>query len=148
MAEIRWTIQAADDLQSITEFIARDSSHYARLFATNVLNAAARIALFPSSGRVVPEINDPTVRETVFGAYRVVYRQRDEYAVILTVHSPPACWVLQIYADRTPAIRAPDTPPTTQYYPMAYPLPPLFRREPKTDVPPSPYISRRSSASP
>ena len=37
MVEIRWTPQAADDLEAITNFIAVDSAHYARLFARDVL---------------------------------------------------------------------------------------------------------------
>jgi len=32
MAEIRWTPQAADDLEAITNFISTDSPQYARLF--------------------------------------------------------------------------------------------------------------------
>ncbi|PYS56641.1 MAG: hypothetical protein DMF74_28075 [Acidobacteria bacterium] len=28
MIEIRWTLQAADDLQAIYDYIARDSPHY------------------------------------------------------------------------------------------------------------------------
>lgn len=31
MAEIRWTNQAVDDLESIAEFIARDSENYAKM---------------------------------------------------------------------------------------------------------------------
>jgi plasmid stabilization system protein ParE len=37
MAEVKWTIQAADDLESITNFIAQDSEHYAQLFASDIL---------------------------------------------------------------------------------------------------------------
>ena len=33
MVELRWTPQAADDLEAITNFIAADSPHYASLFA-------------------------------------------------------------------------------------------------------------------
>jgi plasmid stabilization system protein ParE len=31
MAQVRWTPQAADDLDAILEFIARDSPHFAGL---------------------------------------------------------------------------------------------------------------------
>ena len=47
MAQIRWTLQAADDLEAITEFIAADSPHYAQLFAIDVLNASPRQRLYP-----------------------------------------------------------------------------------------------------
>lgn len=37
MAEVRWTLQATDDLASIADFIAADSPHYASLFVMDVL---------------------------------------------------------------------------------------------------------------
>jgi plasmid stabilization system protein ParE len=39
MAEIRWTPQAADDLEAIADFISGDSPQYARLFVIDVLDA-------------------------------------------------------------------------------------------------------------
>ncbi|MCE5249459.1 type II toxin-antitoxin system RelE/ParE family toxin [bacterium] len=59
MAEIRWTIQAADDIESIVNFISADSEHYARLLAVDILGAVERAGAFSESGRVVTEINIP-----------------------------------------------------------------------------------------
>jgi toxin ParE1/3/4 len=67
MAEIRWTLQAADDLEAIAEFIAVDSPQYAQLFALDVIRAIERLATFPRSGRVIPEIGNPAVREIILG---------------------------------------------------------------------------------
>ena len=39
----------------------------------------------PFQGRVVPEWSEPTVRELIYGSYRVVYSVADEEVVILTV---------------------------------------------------------------
>jgi len=86
MAEVRWTPQAADDLEAITEFIARDSSHYASLFVINVLQAVERLIGFPESGRIVPEKNDPQIREIILGNYRIVYRLRQGTVELLTIH--------------------------------------------------------------
>ena len=86
MAEVRWTAQAADDLESIAEFIARDSPQYARLFVLDVLQAVERLAPFPMSGRTVPELSDPMIREVLLGAYRIVYRVREELVEVLTVY--------------------------------------------------------------
>ena len=86
MAEVRWTQQAAEDLESIAEFIAEDSPHYARLFVINILQAINRLIDFPRSGRIVPEVNDPVIREIILGNYRIVYRIRDEIVEILTVY--------------------------------------------------------------
>lgn len=71
MAEVRWTPQAADDLEAITEFIAQDSSEYASLFALDVVAAVERVALFPQMGRIVPEVNNPLIREVILGNYRI-----------------------------------------------------------------------------
>lgn len=85
MAEVRWTPQAADDLEAITDFIAEDSPQYASLFAIDVLNVVERLQVFPRSGRVVPEVQAPDIREIVLGNYRIVYRVRDDLVEILTV---------------------------------------------------------------
>lgn len=47
MAEVKWTPQAADDLEGITQFIAADSPYYASLFAMDVLAAVERLTVFP-----------------------------------------------------------------------------------------------------
>ncbi|MHC4540239.1 MAG: type II toxin-antitoxin system RelE/ParE family toxin [Planctomycetota bacterium] len=85
MAEVRWTPQAADDLDAIAEFISQDSPHYSSLFVLDVLCAVDRLIQFPKSGRVVPEINDPLVRELILGSYRIIYRVRQDLVEILTV---------------------------------------------------------------
>jgi plasmid stabilization system protein ParE len=86
MAEVRWTPQAADDLEAITDFIAQDSPHYASLFAMDMIAATERVATFPNSGRIVPEVGDPAIREILLGNYRIVYRAKGQVVEILTVY--------------------------------------------------------------
>src|SRR3989442_809920 len=86
MVEVKWTPQAADDLESITRFIAKDSPYYARLFAIDVLEAVDRLPKLPKSGRIVPELRNPLIREIILGNYRIVYRLRGGLAEILTVY--------------------------------------------------------------
>ena len=86
MAQIRWTQQAAHDLEAITEFIAADSPHYARLFAVDVLKAVERLETFPRSGRIVPKLATPAIREIILGNYRIVFRLRREVVEILTIY--------------------------------------------------------------
>ena len=86
MAVVRWTAQAADDLEAIVDFISRDSEHYARLLAVDILQAVERLELSPESGRLVPEISTPGIREVVYGNYRIVYRARSGVVDILTVY--------------------------------------------------------------
>ncbi len=86
MAEVRWSPQAADDLEAICLFIARDAPQVAAAFADRVLRATDQLAQFARSGRIVPEFGLDNIRETIVGSYRVIYRIRDEDVQILTVH--------------------------------------------------------------
>ena len=86
MVGIRWTLQASQDLDSIVEFIAKDSPQYARLLAVDIFQAVERIAEFPESGRIVPELGDPVVREIILGNYRLVYRLQEKHIELLTVY--------------------------------------------------------------
>jgi toxin ParE1/3/4 len=86
MAEIRWTPQAADDLDDIASFIAQDSPHYASLFVLDVLQAVERLNQFRELGRIVPETNDPAIRELIMGNYRIVYRLKFDTPEILTIY--------------------------------------------------------------
>ena len=86
MARLRWTLQALDDLESICTHIARDSDHYARMFAQRVIERASTLEAFPHAGRIVPELQLDNVREILHGNYRIIYRQTDDSVQILTVH--------------------------------------------------------------
>lgn len=85
MVAVRWTPQAADDLESLALFIAADSPHYASLLVMDVLASVERLQDFPQSGRIVPELSAPDIRELILGNYRVVYRIRTDVVEILTV---------------------------------------------------------------
>ncbi len=85
MARINWSDQALDDLDAICDFIARDAPHYAQVFANRVFESVERLELFPKSGRTVPELQLETIREIIFGNYRIVYRLRKEEVEVLTV---------------------------------------------------------------
>ena len=86
MAQVRWTPQAADDLDAIAEFIARDSPHFASLFVADILQTVERLIDFPESGRIVPEIGNKSIREVILGSYRIIYRRHNEAVEILTVY--------------------------------------------------------------
>ena len=85
MTQLRWTPQAVEDLEAIHAYVARDSTHYATLLVERLFTAVDRLATFPESGRIVPEFQRPDLREVILGSYRIVYRLRDDHAVILTV---------------------------------------------------------------
>ncbi|MBI4778139.1 type II toxin-antitoxin system RelE/ParE family toxin [Candidatus Desantisbacteria bacterium] len=74
---IRWSPKAALHLEQICEYISQDSEIYASIFAKKVLLTIEDIALFPRIGRIVPEYNNPNLRERIYGNYRIVYRLKD-----------------------------------------------------------------------
>lgn len=87
MTRVLWTPQARTDLRKIHEYVARDSHQYAALVVAKLLAAVRRLHSFPQSGRIVPERNDPLIREIVWRNYRIVYRvvAADSAVHVLTV---------------------------------------------------------------
>lgn len=67
------TPQALDDLRKAVTFIAQDNPERARTFGNELIDRALSIANLPERGRVVPEIGDQAVRETVHHSYRIIY---------------------------------------------------------------------------
>lgn len=60
---VRWSPEATEDLESIAEYIARDSEFYARAVVSKILAASRKIPEQPLIGRVVPEISEEEIRE-------------------------------------------------------------------------------------
>jgi len=64
--KIVWTEPAVEDLRELHAYIARDSEVYASGFVERIISVAEGIIEHPKAGRVVPEGNDPDVREILF----------------------------------------------------------------------------------
>jgi plasmid stabilization system protein ParE len=54
-------------------------------FVGEIIAAVERLADFPESGRVVPELDDPQLREIIHPSFRIVYRLDAERARIVRV---------------------------------------------------------------
>jgi toxin ParE1/3/4 len=65
---------ARRDLRDIVRYISLDSPERAVTFGQFLVSSTKRLADFPEMGRVVPEFGDPSIREIVVRAYRVIYR--------------------------------------------------------------------------
>ena len=83
--QIRWSPKAVRGLQEICNFIEKDSEYYAILFIKRVFNLIDNLKQFPLSGRVVPEYNDPNLREKIFENYRIVYRVKEDVLEIVAI---------------------------------------------------------------
>ncbi len=88
MGKIIWASSALKDIESIAEYIERDSEDQAALFVTRIIEMTDRLEKFPESGRVIPEINQNDCREIVYGAYRIMYRiVKEEIWITGIVHA-------------------------------------------------------------
>ena len=85
MAEIRWTLAAAEDVQLLEQWIARDSPLNAVDFTDRLIGAVEPLADYPLIGRVVPEFNRESLRELIFRGYRIVYSVDEAHLTILRV---------------------------------------------------------------
>lgn len=65
MASIIWSPTSLEDIDSIAEYISKDSTVMAKLFVERLIEATDRLEMFPYSGRMIPEINDDTCREII-----------------------------------------------------------------------------------
>jgi plasmid stabilization system protein ParE len=83
--EIVWTLRATADLESIVEYIFRDSEFYAKAVARELVTAARSLATLAERGRMVPEYEDPTVREIIVRRYRLIYRVKPERIEVLRI---------------------------------------------------------------
>ena len=86
MAKIIWSPKAADNLESIFEYISKDSKRYAQIVAKRIFEIIGSINDNPFAGRVVPEYMDETIRERIYKNYRIIYRIKDEVIEIAAIY--------------------------------------------------------------
>ena len=72
--EVIWTRQARDALDEAAAYVAQDSPKRAADHIERALDAAESLSSLSERGRVVPELDDPTVRETFVYKYRLLYQ--------------------------------------------------------------------------
>lgn len=86
MAQIVWTEQSIEDIDSIGKFISRDAPDFAKIFIQKIFNMVENLEEFPTLGRIVPEFNSKFIREMIYGNYRIVYRLKKVEIEIITIH--------------------------------------------------------------
>ncbi len=83
--KIVWSPEAIEDLQSIAEYIQRDSEFYARAVVIKILDVSRSIKDFPLIGRIVPELENESIRERFVYSYRLVYQIKTQRILIVAV---------------------------------------------------------------
>ena len=86
--KVLWTETAITHLSAIHGYIANSSATYAQRVVDRLTRRSQQIADFPMSGRVVPEIDLPQIREVFEGPYRIIYVIKpDQIDVLAVMHS-------------------------------------------------------------
>ena len=80
-----WTNEALEQLIGIEDYIAKNNPERAAGFVDQLIERAESLPGQPHSGRIVPEITNPGIRELIFKNYRIVYRLNEDCIEILTV---------------------------------------------------------------
>jgi addiction module RelE/StbE family toxin len=88
VAEVKWLPKALDDIDSIAEYISKDSVRYAEQLVAKIFERAELLETNPLIGRIVPEFRRTNLRELILGNYRIVYLvYKDRIDIIRVYHS-------------------------------------------------------------
>ncbi len=82
---VTWSPEAVEDLESIAEYIERDSLFYAQSVVSKILEASRSLGEFPLIGRMLPEMGDENIRERFVYSYRLVYKVGSERVLVVAV---------------------------------------------------------------
>ena len=74
--------RAVQDLREIVRYISFDNSVRAESFGRELITKTRSLVSFPEMGRVVPEFDEPDIREIIHKSYRIVYRVQHEKRMI------------------------------------------------------------------
>ncbi len=72
--DVVWGESARDALDEVIAYIAHGSPQAAVQVLDAALQAAASLSTLSERGRIVPELNNPAIRETFVFRYRLMYR--------------------------------------------------------------------------
>jgi len=82
-----WSDESLDDIDSIADFICRDSRHHAQRVVDEIISIVETIQTQPEMGRVVPEIQQTQIREHFIYSYRIIYEIKNgELHILAVIH--------------------------------------------------------------
>ena len=85
MAQVVWSPRAVLDLEAIATYIAADSPAYASTVLRKIIALTRNLSRFPQSGRIVPELDDSSIREVFAYSYRIIYRLSGDTVLVAAV---------------------------------------------------------------
>jgi toxin ParE1/3/4 len=80
-----WSDPAKADLRSIHDFIAHDSTHYAKKVTHDIVAKTDVLDELPRMGKMVPELGVEAIRELPLYSYRILYEIKQPDVIVLAV---------------------------------------------------------------
>jgi toxin ParE1/3/4 len=77
--------QAAEDLEQVAEYIARDKPDAAANFVQMVMKSIDQLEDFPFKGRIVPEFQREHYREIIVAPCRIIYTPVSDAVIVLRI---------------------------------------------------------------
>ena len=81
--KVIWTKQGCSTLDEAIGYVAQDSLTAAQHLLESALDSAESLSVFSERGRVVPELQQPNVRELLVQRYRLIYEVFDTKVEVL-----------------------------------------------------------------
>jgi plasmid stabilization system protein ParE len=81
--KVIWTKQGYRTLDEAVAYVAQDSLTAAQQLLESALNMAESLAVFDGRGRMVPELEETSIRELLVQRYRLIYEVFDTKVEIL-----------------------------------------------------------------
>ena len=83
---VEFAKSAEDDLlDTVAWHTSQKVPEVGKRLVAAVLERVAQLALFPDSGKIVPEFDTPWLRELEMPPYRIVYRRDDAVVTVVRV---------------------------------------------------------------
>lgn len=98
---IVWSPLALERVEDIAQYIAEDKPSTAVDWVDGLFDTVERLADFPESGRIVPEVGGRRIREVIYGAYRIIYSVRDQIDVLTVRRSSQLLRMSELGDDET-----------------------------------------------
>lgn len=93
--QVTWTEIAWSDLEAAADYIVKDSPYFAAAFVREVREAARSLAHLAERGRVVPELENRSIRELFVRNYRLIYQVTEQSVYIVGfIHGARDLWAL------------------------------------------------------
>ena len=85
MVDIRWSIGALEDIESISSYISHYYPKKASEMVIGIINKIEQLTQFPKLGHKYPDRDDESIREIFFKKYRIVYEIKENIVEILVI---------------------------------------------------------------